>query len=126
MELTEKSVLSVYAHCLLHHEEPTKCITPIDGVYHRGILLHPGRLETHREAIAELIAQLGPSFDENHGGQYLMDARKRGDGTGNWTEHDTTVDMLFILGQGINLLKHVTDKGTAPLVRSGAALISRV
>jgi hypothetical protein len=105
--LTAKAVETAFMNCLFTEEElkegQPKEFVQVDAITcHFGF--HPGRLESHREEVKALLAELPDQFHAGKGGGWsFLNACM--DRHGNqWGEH-IHMEQLFALGIGLNLAK---------------------
>lgn len=107
IKLTAETVEKIFIDSLFTDEE-TKAGQPKDFIEAEGMMtrvgFHPGRLESHRQEVKELLAQLPDTFHEATGGGWsFLNACVTSDGE-QWGEH-RNVDELFMLGIGLKLAK---------------------
>lgn len=111
-ELTAENVTRIISDSLFRSEEvpgdPGEKTPPADAVIVEGIMnrwaFHPGRLEGHRQEIADMLSQLPEEFQIHKGGGWtFLNACMTRDGR-QWGEH-RSMDELFSLGQGLKLVK---------------------
>lgn len=70
---------------------------------------HPGRLESHREQVKAMLAELDDSFQaKGGGGMSFLNACMTKDGE-QWGEH-RNMEQLFVLGIGLGLAKWLSDR----------------
>jgi len=84
-----------------------------DHVVGEGILhnfgLHPGRLESHRQEISDMLDGLPPEFHEKTGGGWsFLNACDDKDGR-LWGQH-TNMEQLFAIGQALGIVKCQTPR----------------
>lgn len=103
MKLTANAVAEILSDCLYTDEEIPNGEPPEDAVLVEGVLsnfgLHPGRLETHKAEIAELLAQLPTNFQplpDGGGGWSFLNACMTEGGV-QWGEH-RDIERLVVLG----------------------------
>lgn len=100
--LTSEAVGKIIQDCLLKTEETApymevRCIV-------NTFRFHPGRLESHRDEVAQLLAELPDEFHEGKGGGWtFLNACMTKDGE-QWGEH-INMEQLFALGVGLGLVR---------------------
>lgn len=94
--LTAKNVSEIFFDCLFRDGEDTSTAKTVDGVLSK-FGFHPARLETHREAIGELLSCLPNEFrSDKDGGWSFLQACMTKDGN-QWGEH-SKIEQLLVLG----------------------------
>jgi len=111
-KLTSEAVQKLFFDCLFTDDEikdgPPKQIVEVQGIISR-IGFHPGRLESHREEVKALLAELEDSFHEEKGGGWsFLNACMTKDGE-QWGEHQN-MEQLFALGIGLKLARWVMPR----------------
>jgi hypothetical protein len=95
-KLTAKRVEEIILDCLFREGEPTESRVEVEVVMAR-LGFHPERVESHREEIREMLAELPESFREEVGGGWsFLQACETKDGK-HWGEH-SNIDQLLALG----------------------------
>lgn len=112
MKLTSKAVNELMNDCLFTTAEINNG-TPDNAVIVKGVIklfgFHPGRLETHKAEIAELLAELPDNFQANGGGGWsFLNACMDKDGN-HWGEH-TDIEALIALGIATNQAKYLLSR----------------
>lgn len=108
MKLTAPKVMAILVDCLFNENENDKDKPPENAVIVKGLVrsfgFHPGRLESHRDEVKELLAELPDNFQEDKGGGWsFLNACMTKDGE-QWGEH-IDMEALFCLGIGLGLAK---------------------
>jgi hypothetical protein len=100
--LTADEVTRVFRDCLFRDDEPTEPRIEVEGILNR-FGFHPVRLESHRDEVAAMLAELPTEFQRSGGGGWsFLNACM--DRHGNqWTGLHRTMDCLFCLGMGLGL-----------------------
>ena len=98
MELTSQNVEFVFMDCLFQEGQNTS-----DPVIAEGITskfgFHKGRLESHRDAITNMLSQLPKEFHKDSGGGWtFLNACNNAKGE-QWTGEHRIMEQLFTLGQ---------------------------
>jgi hypothetical protein len=95
-KLTADNVAAVMEACLFTEAENHTDAVEVDGITHK-VSFHPGRLEAHRQDIAELLSQLPDEFQAGKGGgMSFLNACMTKDGD-QWGEH-MNMEQLMLLG----------------------------
>jgi hypothetical protein len=112
--LTADAVEKIFMDCLYTEEESKGMTEPpddsviVDGILHK-FALHPGRLESHREQVRELLKELPSTFQASGGGGWsFLQACMTIDGD-HWGEH-RNMEQLFVLGIGLKLAQWLSDR----------------
>jgi hypothetical protein len=106
-KLTAESVEAVFMDCLFRKEEIVEPGRAPDGaVLVDGVLrkfgFQPDRLESHRQTVRDMLAELPIEFHKNTGGGWsFLNACMTRDGT-QWGEH-RNMEQLFVLAIGLGL-----------------------
>ena len=110
MKLTAENVEEIFEDCLfVVNADGTEPVI-IDGVVSLKVALHMGRVESHEENIADLLAQLPGSFQEKSGGgMSFLQACANKDGK-HWTGMHNVVEHLFILGMACGKVKCLSPR----------------
>ena len=94
--LTAKNVETIFMDCLFRDDEDTSKAVIVEGILNQ-FGFHPDRLESHKQAIAEMLAELPDEFQSDKGGGWsFLNAcmTKAGE---QWGEHQN-MEQLFTLG----------------------------
>lgn len=109
--LTVGTVTKLFGDCLFTQEEVGAAVEPeqpADAVQVEGVLrkfaFHPGRLESHREEVKALLAELPDNFQASKGGGWTFLNACVTKGGEQWGEH-AHCEMLLTLGIGLGLAK---------------------
>ncbi len=112
MKLTSEAVHKIMADCMFTDSEINSGL-PDNAVLVEGIInnfgFHPGRLETHKAEIAELLAELPDNFQAGGGGGWsFLNAclTKKGD---QWGEH-RDIEALLALGIATDQAKYLLSR----------------
>ena len=98
MELTSKNVESIFIDCLFRDGEDTSDPAIAEGVTSK-FGFHKGRLESHRDAITNMLSQLPKEFHKDGGGgMTFLNACNNAKGE-QWTVEHHIMEQLFTLGQ---------------------------
>jgi len=105
-KLTRVAVDSIMRDCLYRPDEvPSDGSAPTSAVIVEGAIgkfgLHPVRLASYRDAIAELLAELPDEFQPEAGGWSFLQACVDRHGE-QWGEH-RDINALFVLAIGVGL-----------------------
>jgi hypothetical protein len=96
-QLTAINVMEVFMDCLFQEGEDTSKAVIVDGIISK-FGFHPGRLESHKQDIREMLDALPEEFQESSAAQgtsFLQGCVTR---TGDqWGEHQQ-MEQLFALG----------------------------
>lgn len=108
MQLTSANVNAVLRDCLFKGEEVPDMNNPPPHVPVNGIMMnlafHPERLESHREDVRSMLAQLDDAFmHDKGGGMSLLNMCVTKDGE-QYGEH-RDADALYMLANGLGLAK---------------------
>lgn len=122
--LTAKAVDEIFMDCLFRDEEVSKDAPEpppgaviVDGIRHQ-FALHPERLESYREQVKALLAELPDNFQADKGGGWsFLQACMTKDGE-QWGEH-MNMEQLFVLGIGLKLAKWQLDRAVWPALPGG-------
>ena len=117
MKLTAEKVEVIFLDCLFKDGEDTTNYIPVQGLTRR-FGFHPGRLNSHREEIIELLNELPEPFMEKKGGGWtFLKACNTKDGE-LWGQHPN-MEQLFCLGMGIGKVKCLTPREIWPYMPGG-------
>ena len=105
MKLTVEKVNEIFMDCMFDEEESGEDGTPDDFIKIEGVVntfgLHPGRVESHRDEIIDLLIELPNEFRKDGGGGWSF-LNACNDRHGNqWTDFHLDMEQLFILGMAI-------------------------
>jgi hypothetical protein len=106
--LTAKAVSELFYDCLFTKEEAENVTPATEIIRVEGITdqfgFHPGRLESHRDEVRALLAELPDNFQEDKGGGWsFLQACMTKDGD-QWGEH-IHIQELLTMAIGLNLAK---------------------
>jgi hypothetical protein len=106
--LNVDNVNEIFEDCLFQDGEDTTGYISAEGIF-STFGFHPDRLESHRQDIEEMLAQLPDSFQEaSGGGMTFLNACL--DKAGNqWGDH-IHMEQLFCLGIGIGKVKYLMPR----------------
>jgi hypothetical protein len=99
--LTADRVGAIFNDCMFRKEElPPKEYVPASGII-TDVGFHPERVESYKDEIAEMLAELSDDFQEaGGGGMSFLKACE--DKHGNqWTGMHQTMEQLFQLGMAV-------------------------
>lgn len=100
-KLTSKIVQDTLAECRFRPDDKPGENMAVDGVVHK-FQLHRGRLEAKRKLIEGLLGELPLEFRRSNGpGTSFRMACKDRHGE-QWTDLDSVMEELFVLGTGID------------------------
>jgi len=100
MKLTASNVESVFADCLFRDHEDKSNAKLIECVLHK-FGFHPDRLESHRQDVRNMLADLPNEFHSSGGGGWsFLNACMDKDGN-QWGEHHS-IEKLLALGIALN------------------------
>ena len=114
MELTAEKVNEIFMDCLFKEEEvvegePVPELIKVEGIVHT-FGLHPGRVESHKEEIVDLLMELPTTFQRNVGaGWSFLNACHTKDRE-LWTGLHERMEQLFVLGMAINKVKYLLPR----------------
>lgn len=123
MKLNAETVNKIFTDCLLKDEEIFDGIPILDPVKVEGIInnfdFHPDRLESHRQEIIELLAELPEQFRKDSGGGWTF-LNACNDKYGNqWAELHRDMEQLFVLGIGLKLCDYAMPRELWNILPSG-------
>ena len=105
MKLTSQNVKDVVMDCLFTKDEVPAGGQPEKFVAAHGVMLnaafHPERLESHREDVKSMLAELPESFHDKGDSFLALGFDKNGDA---WGEHQS-MDTLMVLGLALGYIK---------------------
>ena len=105
MKLTSDKVREIFMDCLFRENESHDDYINIEGIT-MNIGLHPGRVESHKAEIEELLDELNPNFRKDVGGGWSF-LKWCTDKEGHqWGEHRNG-EELAILGMAIGKVKYL-------------------
>jgi hypothetical protein len=114
VKLDARKVREIVLDSLFKDEEaPKDGSIPLNAIIVEGITVkigfHKERLESHREEIRELLAELPENFmAEKGGGWSFLNACNDKDGH-QWGEH-RNMEELFMLGMGLGVVKYILPR----------------
>ena len=98
--LQSDKVTEIFVDCLFNDGEDASNHVKAIGIM-RGVGFHPERLESHREEIIAMLAELPDQFQQDKGGGWsFLNACRDKDGN-QWTGLHSIVEQLVLLGIGI-------------------------
>ena len=108
--IDSQEVEAAVLDCLYREEElkgvegaPEGCVV-VEGIQNK-IGFHPGRLEEKRAKVTEWLKALPHTFRRNEGGGWsFLNACNQENGV-QWTGFHRSMDQLFCLGMGLNLVE---------------------
>lgn len=107
--LTSQRVTEIFNDCLFRDGEDTSEHVPVKGIMNH-IGFHPERLESHREEIIAMLAELPEEFQQSAGGGYTF-LNVCEDRHGNqWTGFQLIMEQLVLLGIGLDLVEFTTPR----------------
>ena len=96
-------VEEIFLDCLFRDGEDTSTALMVEGIM-STFGFHPGRLESHKEDVRELLSQLPVEFfPETGGGMSFLNACNTRDGE-LWTGEHRIMEQLFVLGMALKLV----------------------
>lgn len=102
-------VTEILMDCLFREDEPMEPRVEAEGVINR-FGFHPERLESHREEIGKMLAELPVDFQKNiGGGGSFLNACMDRNGE-QWTGFHKVMDQLFVLGIATGQAKYVLPR----------------
>lgn len=126
-ELNGQTIQAILLDCLYKTEEVGDATTPPEGsVFVEGITLkmafHPGRLESHREEVRALIAELPDNWKEGRSFlEMCYDRHER-----QWTGAHRSMEELTLLGVGLKLMSFCAPREFWPMLPAGLPYIQVV
>lgn len=117
VELSAAAVEEIFIDCLFRDGEPTQPRVMADGIRMK-VGFHPERLNSHRESIGALLAQLPPDFMRNKGGgsSFLCACITKDEK--HWGEH-ANVEQLLVLGLATKQVEYIFGKEIWPSLPGG-------
>jgi len=104
MKLTAENVQRIFTACLFNEGEPTENHVKAEGIL-ANVGFHPERLESHREEVKAMLAQLPEQFHSDKGGGWsFLQACETSEGV-QWGEH-INMNQLFTLGIALKLASY--------------------
>lgn len=107
LDLTTENVSKIFMNCLFEDEEikgksPDELAhVPVKGIM-TNVGFHPGRLESHREEVKELLSQLPETFFKSKGGGWSFLNMAMNNKNEQWGEQ-RTAEQLLLIGMGLGL-----------------------
>lgn len=127
MELTEANVQAVFNQCLLTQEpieeaaqpkSPDPHRTPVDGILHR-FTFDTNALETHREDIGVMLAQLPDQFHSDRGGGWsFLNSCDNKHGR-QWADYHSTMEKMWSLGIAVGKAQYSLPRDLWPSLHAG-------
>lgn len=116
--LTSSRVEEIFLDCFFKEGEPTDVRVVVEGIT-AFYGFHPERLESHKEDVRELLAQLPDEFHaETGGGWSFLNACNNRDGE-LWTGDHMTMEQLFALGVALELVVCLMPRDTWSILPGG-------
>lgn len=108
--LDPQQVEATFKDCLFDTvEEAERRGIKIEGIVFDA-MFNPAKLEEHRELITQMLMELPDQFRKSAGGGWSF-LNACDDRHGNqWTSFHQTMSMLFLLGEGIGMVKSQLPK----------------
>jgi hypothetical protein len=127
MKLTAENVDKIIKDCLFRPEEIVDGKPPADAVIVDGVVrkfgLHKLRLDSHRQEVAEMLAELPDEFMvEKGGGWSFLNMCTTRDGI-QWGEHNN-MEALMVLGCGLGLMKSQLPREAWSALPGGVPYVS--
>lgn len=104
MKLTAEIVSQIFLDCLFNEGEDHTDHILAEGVV-TNVGFHPARVESHKEEIVSLLAELPIEFQEATGGGYSFLAACNDKHGEQWTGMQLVMEQLFLLGMAIKRVK---------------------
>ena len=102
--LTDARVTEIFRDCLFKDDEDKS-----NYVLAKGLVMdagfHPGRLESHKEEIEKLLAELPDGFRQSKVGMSFLSACEDRHGE-QWTGLHQTMEQLFLLGIAVGKARY--------------------
>lgn len=117
--LDPAQVEATFKDCLFETaEEAQEKGIVVEGIVFDA-MLNPAKLDEHRELITQMLMELPDQFRRSGGGGWsFLNACE--DRHGNlWTGLHQTMSMLFLLGEGIGMVKSQLPKHMWPMLPGG-------
>lgn len=122
MKLTADNVHSTFLSCLFKDGEDTSNHVRVSGIL-GDFGFHPERLESHREDVRTMLADLSDDFhSDKGGGMSFLNACMTGDGD-HWGEHPT-MNELFCLGIGLGIARFLMPREMWSVFPGGMPYVS--
>jgi hypothetical protein len=104
MELTSDNVHAVFNSCMFNKHESTENKVIIEGITFKAGF-HPDRLNSQKDNVFDMLQCLPLSFRQENGGgmSFLSACNDKNDV--QWTGMHSTMEELFILGIGLELVE---------------------
>lgn len=103
-KLTPLRVQEIFLDCLFRDGEDASTAVMVEGITTR-FGLHPDRIESHRDDVKTLLAQLPETFHAEAGGGWsFLNACTNRDGE-LWTGEHRIMEQLFVLGMALGLVE---------------------
>jgi len=113
--LTHQRVDEIAHDCLYTQDEIEGDLPPDDAVRVKGIVrefgFHPGRLESYRAELTDLLDQLPPQFHSAHGGGWtFLNMGMCANSDELWSGDQSHYEALMCLGMGLGLVKYLLPR----------------
>lgn len=105
MELTSAKVHELFVDCLFQEGEDHSHHIPVEGLV-QNFGLHPQRLESHREEVKQLLAELPEQFKEGWSFLNACDDRHGH----QWTGEHQIMQELFVMAIGLKLAQYCAPR----------------
>lgn len=103
MQLTAENVFNTMRDCMFLDGEDKSNAVIVDGITCK-FGMHPGRLETHREEIRDMLSQLPAPFMKESGGGWHFTSAYQDNAGRHWGEHQD-IEALVCLGIGCGMAR---------------------
>jgi hypothetical protein len=103
--LDPQRVESIFMDCLFQEGEDTTNHVKAEGIM-MTVGFHPERLESHRDEVKVMLAELGDEFREGAGGGMSFRNACMDRHGNQWTGMHQTMDQLFMLGIALGIAEY--------------------
>lgn len=103
MQLTAENVHNIMRDCMFEEREDKSNRVIVHGITSK-FGMHPGRLESHREEIREMLSQLPSSFMKDSGGGWHFTCAYQDNAGRHWGEHQD-IEILLCLGMACGMAR---------------------
>lgn len=110
MELTAENVHKVMLDCLFKEGEDSSTHVEAQGVMEKKWWFHPGRLETNKQHIIDMLNELPNQFRADGGGGWSFLNACTDKNEHQWADTHFTMDELVILGVAIGKVKFLLPR----------------